>query len=269
MKSPQKSPKTGEKVLAPVHANAGLEVAYRRKLTALIDEMARSVEYWIKAAYRANEPELARDESPAEAMRRAIRKLTRRWLSRFGTAAQELADYFATAVSERSDAALKAILKRGGFSVEWKMTRAQNDVVQAVVNENVALIKSIPQQCLGQVEGIVMRSVQTGRDLGQLTKDLQEQFGVTKRRAAFIARDQNNKATANLVRARQIEVGITTAQWLHSHAGRKPRPTHVAMHGKEYDVVEGMYDSAEKRFVFPGELCNCRCVSKSIVKGFS
>lgn len=260
-----------ETVLRPVHPNAGIETAYRRKLEALIDEMAGSVAYWIKAAYNQNTPEIAQDESPAAALRNAVRRLARRWLSRFDTAAQELAEYFATAVSRRSDAALKSILKRGGFSVEWKMTRAQNDVLQATVAENVALIKSIPAQYLTQVEGLVMRAVQTGRDVGELTTALQRQFGLTRRRAAFIALDQNNKATAALTRARQIEIGVTEAIWVHSGGGKKPRPTHVRA-GRErarYDVREGWFDPAEGRKILPGELIRCRCVGRSVIKGFS
>ena len=114
-----------------------------------------------------------------------------------------------------------------------------------------------------------MRSVQTGWDLGQLTTDLQAQFGVTRRRAAFIARDQNNKATASMTRARQDEVGITQAIWGHSGGGKHPRPTHVAMNGKKYDVRKGMWDPAVKRWIFPSEEVNCRCFSRPVIQGFS
>lgn len=263
--------RANEKVLRPIHANAGIEAAYRRKLISLIEEMHASLNYWLKAAYRADPPELTQDESPAAAMRAAMRRLSRRWLKRFDVASKELADYFATAVSERSDAALKSILKKGGFAIEFRMTRAQNDVVQAIVNENVSLIKSIPQQYLTQVDGLVMRSVQAGRDLGQLTKDLQEQFGVTKRRAALISRDQNSKATAALTRARQIETGITEAIWMHSGGGRHPRPSHVkaGRDKQRYDVRDGWLDPEVGKKIFPGELINCRCVSKPVLKGFS
>lgn len=258
-------------VLRPVHPNVGIEAAYRRKLTALVEEMNTSVLYWLRAAYRANEPEIAQDESPAAALRAAIRKLAGRWLRRFDVAAKELASYFSKAVSDRSDAALRAILKKGGISVEWKMTRAQNDVLQATVAQNVALIKSIPAQYLTNVEGLVMRSIQTGRDLGQVTKGLQHQFGVTKRRATFIARDQNNKATASLTRARQVELGIIEAEWLHSGAGKHPRPTHVKA-GRDrvrYDTRRGWYDPAVKKYILPGEEPGCRCVGRPVVKGFS
>ncbi|MGE8129019.1 phage minor head protein [Methylobacterium sp. NPDC080182] len=230
--------------------------------------MDRSVGYWLKAAYRKNAPEMAQDELPAETLRRAIRALTRRWQAKFNDLAGDLAAYFAQSVSQRSDAALKAALKKGGFTVEWTMTRAQRDVVNSVVHENVSLIKSIAQQHLSKVEGIVMRSVATGRDLGQLTKDLQEQFGVTKRRAQFIAQSQNQMATAALTRARQLEIGVTEAVWVHSSGGKKPRRSHVTNNGKTYDVNKGWYDPDEKVWTFPGVLPRCRCVSKAVIPGF-
>jgi SPP1 gp7 family putative phage head morphogenesis protein len=272
-----------DKVLRPVHANVAIQKEYERRLKCLIDELHNSIVYWLSAAYKRNEPRiveaadeietkplvLAQDAIPAAALRRAIRRLTKRWKSRFDEAADELADWFGQAVSDRSDKALQAILRKGGISVRFKMSRAQRDVLHATVNANVSLIKSIPQKYLGAVEGIVMRGVQTGRDLQQVTKALQKEFGVTRRRAEFISRDQASKATSSLHRARLIELGIQEAIWIHSHAGKTPRPSHVAMHGKKYDVVKGMWDPDEGEWITPGFLINCRCVSRPIVKGFS
>jgi SPP1 gp7 family putative phage head morphogenesis protein len=143
------------------------------------------------------------------------------------------------------------------------------DIMQATIGQQVSLIKSIPSQYFTSIEGLMMRSVQTGQDLEQMTKDLQEQFGVTRRRAAFIARDQNNKATASMTRARQDELGSTQAIWVHSGAGKHPRPTHVDMNGTKYDVKKGMWDPAVKRWIFPGEEINCHCFSRSVISGFS
>lgn len=264
-----KSP--NDKVLRPVHPSAGLTAAYRRKLDDLIEEMANSVDYWLSASYKANEPLIAQDELPASALRAAIRKMTQRWQKRFDEAAPKLAEYFSIAVEKRSSMAMRNILKEAGFTVEFKMTPAMQDIFRATVQSNVELIKSIPAQYLTQVQGSVMRSVQTGRDLGPLAKELQEHFGVTKRRAAFIARSQNNMATASMTRARQVELGITEAIWMHSGGGKHPRPTHLAA-GRDktkYDTSKGWLDPAVGKNIFPGELPNCRCVSRSVVKGFS
>ena len=257
------------KTLRAVRPNAGIEVAYRRKLYDLIEAMHKSAMYWVEAAYKAHTPRIAMDATPANELRDAIRKLVRQWEYNFDEGAEALAKYFATDVSERSDAALLAALRKAGFAVKFQMTREMRDILAATVNQNVALIRSIPAQYLTQVEGMVMRSVQTGRDLGQLASDLEEQLGVTRRRAALIARDQNNKASAAFTRARQIELGIEKAVWMHSHAGKKPRPTHVKMNGQEFDVKKGMWDKDEGEWILPGQLINCRCVSRPIIVGFS
>lgn len=227
--------------------------------------MAGNVAAEVLACYRERPPEMAADVSPARTLRELIRRLSRRWISRFDEAAPDLAAYFAQRVSKRSDANLKAILKKSGISVAFKATAAQNDVMQSIVGENVSLIRSIAQEHLTQVEGLVMRSVQKGGDMGELRVELQARYGITKRRASLIARDQNHKATAALNRVRQEELGITEAIWLHSHGGRHPRPEHLAFDGHRYEVSKGAF--LEGKWTWPGVEINCRCVSRSILPG--
>ena len=239
--------------------------------------MHRSVAYWVEAAYRAADPEtvdmeageLALDAVPAAELRAAVQALTRRWRRNFRDLAKDLARYFARSAAGRSDAVLAAALRRGGLSVKFRTTPAVRDVLHATVSANVALIRSIPEQYLTSVEGMVMRSVQAGRDLATLSAALVRERGVTVRRAALIARDQNNKATSAIVRVRQVELGLTEAIWLHSGGGKHPRPTHVRNSGKKYDIARGWWDPAERKYVHPGELINCRCVSRPVVPGFS
>lgn len=251
--------KPNGRVLPPVHPNAGIRASYKRRLDRLIADMAASVEYWLKAAYRANAPKMAMDATPATELQKAIDKLSKGWTKRIDDMAPELAAYFATAVTKRSDAALKAILREAGITVRFRMTTGMRDVFEATVQENVGLIKSIPQQYLGEVQGLVMRSVAAGRDLKFLTRELRTRYGITQRRAAFIALDQNNKATSALQRARQTELGIEQGVWMHSHAGKEPRPTHLANDGKVFSITEGWYDPDPKvrRRIWPGELINC------------
>ncbi len=256
---------TGE-ALRAVRPSAGFEKAYAEKLTRLVAEMSRSCIYWISAAYRADPPEMAQDESPARRMDRVMKGLSRRWLKRFDEASKELADWFARGAANRTDAQMSAILRDAGFSVKFSMTRTVNDVVRASIAENVQLIRNIPQQYLTQIQGAVMRSVSAGRDLQSLVKDLEGQHGITRRRAERIALDQNNKATAVIQDARRAEIGITEAEWLHSGGGKHPRHSHKdIMSGKTYDVARGMWDPEVKEFIRPGQLVGCRCVSRSIM----
>jgi uncharacterized protein with gpF-like domain len=268
------------KVLRPVHPNAGIEAQYVKALRSLIDEMHKSVRYWLVASYRSNPPIMAMDEAPYKVFLRKFNELVRKWSKRIDDGAERLAKYFAQSASKRSTKALHKILKDAGFAVEFEMTPAMRSVLEATVEANVGLIKSIPQKYFEGVRNAVTQSVTTGWDMKTLTDHLEREYHVTRKRAVFIARDQNSKATAAFTRARQLEAGITEAIWLHGGAGKEPRRTHLAA-GKaktKYNIAEGWYDpEAEKvngggfigRFIHPGELINCRCVSKSVVKGFT
>lgn len=254
------------KYLDPIRPAAPTRIAYEKRLDAELAAMHRSIVYWLKAQYRATPPPtIAQDASATEALRAAMRRLSRRWQRRFNKLAVELADYFASTTQARVDRALAKMLREGGFTVRFKATPAMRAAYSAVIAENVSLIKSVSSQHLTAVEGVVMRSVMAGRDLSILADELEQAYGVTKRRAAFIARDQNNKATAVLQRTRHVELGITKAVWLHSAGGKQPRPEHVAFSGQTYDIAKGAF--LEGKWTWPGMEINCRCVSKPIIPG--
>lgn len=267
--------KKNEKVLGAIRPNVGLEIIYRKKLDALIDDMAKSTDYWIKVAYRAKSDDIAMDAagtysgSATNVMRRVMAKLAEKWQKKFDQAAKDLAIYFTTAVEKRTDAALKTALKKGGISVEFKPTLAMKNAVQSNIQQNVELIQSIPEQYYTQVEGIVMRSIARGRDIGGLGVELQKRYDITIRRASLIARTQNNLASMAMQRARYEELGIKEAIWCHSHGGKEPRPNHVKA-GKEklrYDTQQGAKIDGE--YILPGQLINCRCFCKPVIEGFN
>jgi len=230
--------------------------------------MHRSLMRFLVAQYRATPPAMAQD-TPTSDIRRAMVLLRRRWMSRFDEAAKRLGRWHAVAMAKRSDAQLRNILSRAGIAVEFTMTPAMKDVMDATATQQVGLIRSIAEEHLGHVEGMVMRSVQQGGDVGGLTRGLRREYGLSKDRASLIARHQNSMATAAMTRARQQELGIGRAVWLHSHAGKEPRPTHLANDGKEYDVALGWFDPDPRvrARIWPGQLINCRCVSRPIVPG--
>ena len=251
------------KTARAVHANRGVEAAYRRRLQALVKEMEESVIYWVKAGYRADEPRMAQDETPSELMNRRLEKLSRRWVKRFESMSEKIARWFQEDMFGATDAALFSAFREAGWTVKFKSTPAMNDVAKANVIENVGLIKSIPEKYFTEIQGAVMRGYSRGRDLKQITDDIEHIGGVTRRRAAFIARDQSNKLHGATTDARRKELGITDAIWQHSGAGKEPRPDHVAAHGKQYKIAEGCLISGD--YIQPGELINCRCTSKSVL----
>ncbi|QNQ56909.1 phage head morphogenesis protein [Serratia liquefaciens] len=229
--------------------------------------MQVSVVYWLTANYKASGTAVAMDASPAVFMREAMRKLAKRWTRRFDDIAKKLADRFSNDAMKNSDVSLYNALDTAGFTVEFKMTAPMNNALQATITENVGLIRSIPEKYFTEVEGLVMRSVARGRDLSFLTNELQKRYGITRRRAALIARDQNNKATSVMQSARQQSLGITEGIWRHSHAGKEPRPSHVKADGVKFDLSKGMY--LDGKWVMPGEEINCRCTWSPVIPGIN
>ncbi len=259
----------GVKTLAAVRPNCGVSEAYRVRLTREITAMQVDITKTVFATWSDNPPTLAQDASSAADLRATMSKLGVTWRRRFSILANEMAKHFALSAAQRVDASLRASLKKAGFAVKFTMTPAMHDAITATTAENVALIKSIPAEHLKNIEGDVMRSVQAGRDLGTLSKTLTETYGVTKRRAALIARSQNQLATATITHVRQRELGVKQAKWTHSAGGRHPRPSHIANSGNLYDVAKGWFDPDEGAWIRPGQLINCRCVSVSVIAGFT
>jgi len=258
------------KTARSVHANRGVEVKYRKAMQRLIAEMHGSVEYWITAAYRKAPPRMlalvvqAQDAAgPSAKIKRILDELARRWVAKFEEWSPKIAEAYLQGMFKTTDSAMRQALKEAGWNVEFKMTPAIKDAFNASLEENVGLIRSIPGKYLQQVEGVVMRSYSAGRDLETMVKDLKQLYPGASHRAELIARDQSNKANAVVNRARQMELGITEAIWMHSHAGKIPRPDHVAANGKRYKIAEGCLISGEH--IQPGTEINCRCTSRPVL----
>lgn len=222
----------------------------------------------IQAEWKRGDPDIGfatGDASPTVGLRRALSKWGRIWSSKLDDLSDKLSKQFALKNYRYTDNALKQAFRAAGFTVKFKPTVASVEAYRTVAAEQVNLIKSIPAQYLKDVQTSVWSSVMRGGDQHELASEIRRNYGVSNRRAALIARDQNAKAKAVMENTRRRELGITEAVWLHSHAGITPRPTHVAMHGKVYKTADGMYDSDEGKQVWPGELINCRCVSKPVI----
>lgn len=212
--------------------------------------------------------EIAQDAPPrVTKIDRLLKSWGDRWRLKFDKLSLDLAKKFAAKNFQHTETAMRAALKGAGFTVKFKTTKASMAAYKGVVAENVNLIKSIPQQYLTGVQSAVWSSVNRGADMASLSKALRQNYGATVKRAALISRDQNNKAKAVIENARRQELGITQAIWQHSSAGKEPRPSHMAMNNKVFDLKQGMWDSDEQEWVLPGQLINCRCTSRAIIPG--
>ena len=250
--------------LPPIYPNLGIERWYKRELMKLIDEMQAEVKADIMANYKAQSNAVAMDGF-SDWLGHSMDYLLGKWTNKLNSLSDQIADLFVTKTVHNYDNQLKKHLRKAGFTVRLQMSPYTEEMLKAAMGENVGLIKSIGVQYLGKVEQSVWASVKGGFDLGTLSKELQQSYGVTKNRAELIARDQGAKANAVIEQARRKELGVTKAVWRHSHAGRTPRPSHVKADGEVFDINKGLKLDGE--WLLPAQAINCRCYSTSIIDG--
>lgn len=262
-----KKQKRPEIVLPALRPNLGIEAAYRKLLQELVRDMACSMIVHIRAAYGDTDVGFAMDADPIIRLRRAMTKWGRRWTEKLEDASTDIAELFAKRVRADTQRRMMNHLKRAGFTVDFKPSAAMTQAYRLTVAQNVNLIKSIPAQFLKDVQSNVWESVMKGHDMGALREKIQKSYGIGYRRAALIARDQNNKARAVMEEARRSELGITQAIWVHSGGGKHPRPEHVkwGAQGKRYHIKHGMWSTVDSEYVWPGTAINCRCISRSVI----
>lgn len=139
---------------------------------------------------------------------------------------------------------------------------------------NVGLIKSIPETTLTNMQNIVLEGWQNGTTNTRIGKKVQEAYGISRRRAHFIARDQVSKLNANLAQAQQQDAGVQEYIWSDSSDVRV-RKSHAKMQGKRcrWDDPTVYWNPTLKAWVprtdemvhkHPGEDYQCRCVALPI-----
>lgn len=249
------------KTLRRVSYNPGIAKSYAGAMLRTIDDMAKSADYWVQAQWRAKHDGRSMDDIAEN-----LNEVRQGWVAKFDDLALRIAPAFTKEVERGTTAAIKRSLSAYDIPrVKFTMTKEMREAVDGIVAENVNLIKSIPEKYFTQVQTIALQSITRGRDLGYMTDELERQLGVTRRRAQLIARDQNNKATAELSRVRQEALGITEGIWIHSGGGSEPRPKHVKANGKRFKLSEGLPVGENGEYVLPGQEIHCGCTWKPIL----
>jgi SPP1 gp7 family putative phage head morphogenesis protein len=136
-----------------------------------------------------------------------------------------------------------------------------NDQLELFANQNSSLITSLSEKELARVAGIIERGLQEGSRFNEISKEIEKSFGITRRHATLIARDQTTKLNASLTRLRQEEVGVTEYIWSTAQDERV-RPTHKANEGKKFK-----WSKPSKITGHPGHDVNCRCVAIPVLEG--
>lgn len=247
---------------------APVALRYTKQLRALVAKMVAEAERTVRHLYRV-EDSIALDASIGSQARIEMNALALRLDTLFSDKAKPMAEVMVGKVSKSSEVSLKNSVKgvAAGFTLPASLFHDEyGDIAKATIAENVALIKSIPEQFMKRLEGKVYRSIAQGEGLEGVAKALRQYGKMSDRRVKLIADDQVRKAYNNINAERMKRVGITKGEWIHSRGGREPRKTHVAFNGRVFELDKGLYDSSVGEYVLPAQLPNCRCSFRPVIE---
>jgi len=161
-----------------------------------------------------------------------------------------------------------------------EITDKIKEEIKMWVSENIDLIVNIPVLMMTKIKDTIHSSVRESDSMMSLKEGLRAVEVSTEKRAKFIARDQVGKLNGNIVRQRNLGLGITEYEWLTSRDERV-RHSHKVLQGKicswdNLDIYKNKFNDKKwnKRssiggvHMHPEEDYNCRCTSIAIIPSF-
>lgn len=149
-----------------------------------------------------------------------------------------------------------------GLGVELPLNDTRlGPLIDAFLQENVALVKSIPNRFLDDVERQVTVAVRQGLRYEVLAAQLKDRFGVAQREAEKIARDQVGKFYADVNQVRQEDLGVTAYVWRTMNDNRT-RPEHQRREGQRFTWKSPPPGG------HPGRAVLCRCYAEPDLSAF-
>lgn len=143
------------------------------------------------------------------------------------------------------------------------------DHLRSWARENAALISSLEDDAVNQVQIWTQRGIREGWRYEDIAKNIEDRFDVSRSRARLIARDQTAKLNGQISERRQQQVGVKQYRWRTSMDervrgnpdGKYPnsRPSHWAREGKVFNWSDPPEDG------HPGQPINCRCTPEPIL----
>jgi SPP1 gp7 family putative phage head morphogenesis protein len=260
---PDRFTKRKNRTLKPIRPSRVAEAAYRSDLLSVVNRLTSTVNNELIPVID-NSPflgetvdHIVRDAISDSEIRRKIKELVRRFELDPDSATRS-SRRMVNSVKRTVDDRLRSEVRRSvGIDVE-PFLRNDNQLtplIDQAVKDNVALIKSIPEQYFQKLEEHIVGAVVSGARHEKLKEVVGYVGKIAENRAKLIARDQVSKLNGSINRIRQSSVGIDEYVWSTSKDERV-RETHAENEGKKF-----RWDNPPEETGHPGEDINCRCVA--------
>lgn len=168
------------------------------------------------------------------------------------------------AVDRSSWAVLSAEMSQ---EIQREIARAPTgEILRRLMDEQVALIKSIPLEAAKRVHELSIKGLETSTRGEDIRSAILASGDVATSRATLIARTEVARTASLLTQARAEFVGSTHYIWRTS-GDTDVRAGHRAMNGKvfRWDDPPEVNENGRVMRHHPGQIWNCRCYPEPII----
>ncbi|KRE07445.1 hypothetical protein ASE63_22360 [Bosea sp. Root381] len=255
-------------VLRPIPATVAFEAALLAPTNRLLRRMAEQVAQDVLPAAISAKAQMMRDDlNWFERAMRALRDfadgfvdgLRSEWRDAFGSEEERNRRRFNEAVRSAIGIDLGAVIQAEGIG----------NTIDAAVLRNVSLVRGLSQDVARRLSAKLLGALTRGLNNREIERIISSEFGIARRRAKLIARDQAASFNGDMNRIRQQAMGVTEYVWSTSldervrgnPEGRYPnaRPSHWDREGKTFKWSSPPQDG------HPGQPINCRCTARAVI----
>lgn len=276
--------------LKPIIPSRAVANTYARDIALLIKLMVRDYGVLL-GIYKDKKGQLTGDADEGiwitTAIETRFKKLGKKWQKEFEKFAEGKSQEVIRKILKQTDMQLKSVLQdymaaKYFTLIGETIPKPMRIMMRAEVAENVALIKSIPEEFHRRVEGTIYRAITGKGALNQIRRDIAKYGDMSLRRAKLISSDQTSKIFNTLAMERMKQVGVRKCRWVHTGRGKTHRPYHKKM----WDGVSGIRDghpNGLNGFIFnienppvieektnergmPGQLPFCHCQVAPVIE---
>lgn len=246
--------------IRPVKSPKSPEVKYRKQLQLLTARLRRDVNNNIIPLLGQLEPEYVND-AYARTLEDAFNRLRQNY-SDINENARIISNSFVDGSNQTNKRRFYSAMNNAiGIDLQSVIANENlDDILVATTRENVALIRSIPEEYFKKIETIVFTNTTQGSTAGSMIKQIMQTGKVTTNRAKLIARDQTSKLNSALTQQRSQNLGIEEYIW-RTAGDERVRESHRRKNGKVF-----RWDDPPKDTGHPGQDIQCRCVAEPIIK---
>ncbi len=253
--------------------------AFRGKFSATITkELKKLGAKWDRGVFRISEKELPYDVS------QAIAASINRWNERMAAIERHIQqispEAFKIDMTSIFDSTLykvEADFQKSikGLTVAPKLSADERAFIAKEYNNNMKLwIKSFVEKekatvidQIKELRNTVGASTYEGNRYESLAGIISQSYGVTQRKAKFLARQETNLLMAKFKETRYASAGVTDYIWqtVVGSPKHRVRPMHAALRGSKQKFAEPPITDEKGSRNNPGEDYNCRCYARPIL----